>query len=459
MGAHLSQQVHGTEHPLVVTAGYAGGAPLLQTDGHQHRVVPVPQLLQGEIPAHPGVAADLHAQGGDHLDLPVQHILRQAVVGDAVAHHAAGLLQGLEHHHLVAQLHQVVGGGEPRRAGADDGRLPARGLFRLALGGDLPDALVGHPIHGIALEPADGDGLSAPPDGTGGFATMGADPPADMGEGVGAVHLPHRLLQVVLPDGADVLGGVHVGGTGVVAHAALDAARGLDDGRLAVVALDDLPEIVDPFLRRQFRHGLAFQVQQVGIGGLGPAQSVILAMHADLARQHEIAVDLLLGAGVNILARKVDGTGGADVHAQSAPAAAAVVDGRPQIPHPRLGVVGQTGNAHHGDGCVVAHLLTAGATDALVPGVEVETPVARRGDAGIQRLGDRLASQELEVLQRRQHRAHGVPVDPLAHRSTSGGQASRENMIWAMSSIREPTASSSSTCTAWVWEGPRICTR
>ena len=64
----------------------------------------------------------------DEVDLLVERRLGQAVLGDAVAHHAAGVVLLLEDRDVVAGDREVVGGGEARGAGADDGDALARRL-------------------------------------------------------------------------------------------------------------------------------------------------------------------------------------------------------------------------------------------------------------------------------------------------------------------------------------------
>jgi len=142
------------------------------------------------------------------------------------------------------------------------------------------------------------------------------------------IDLAHPLFQVALPDGADVLGGVHVGGADVVAHAALDAARDLDDGLVGVVVRDYLLEALGAHLRGQLGHGLA--------------------LHGHHVRVH---------TGVHILAGEGDGARRAQIHAQGAPAAAAVVDGGTPVSDALGRVLGQARDLDHGDCGVVADLL------------------------------------------------------------------------------------------------------
>ena len=71
-----------------------------------------------------------HAERRDAADLGVEHVARQAVGGDAVAHHAAGLGAGVADLDLVAEPREVVRGREPARAGADHEHALAAALGR-----------------------------------------------------------------------------------------------------------------------------------------------------------------------------------------------------------------------------------------------------------------------------------------------------------------------------------------
>jgi len=60
---------------------------------------------------------DAHVEDAPHLG--VEHLARQAVLGDAEAHHAAALRAGFENRHGVSRQAQVPGGGEAGRSRAD----------------------------------------------------------------------------------------------------------------------------------------------------------------------------------------------------------------------------------------------------------------------------------------------------------------------------------------------------
>ncbi len=57
---------------------------------------------------------------GDARDLGVEHVARQAVFGNAEAHHAARERAGFADRHAMAETGEMIGGRQARRAGADD---------------------------------------------------------------------------------------------------------------------------------------------------------------------------------------------------------------------------------------------------------------------------------------------------------------------------------------------------
>ena len=75
---------------------------------------------------HLAVQLELDAHVEDALDLGVEHVARQPVLGDPETHHPAGHRPRFADRHLVAEAPQVVGGGEARGAGADDQHPLAR---------------------------------------------------------------------------------------------------------------------------------------------------------------------------------------------------------------------------------------------------------------------------------------------------------------------------------------------
>ncbi|EXI73933.1 MAG: hypothetical protein AW07_02071 [Candidatus Accumulibacter sp. SK-11] len=81
---------------------------------------------------------DLDPEVNDPLHLGFEHVARQAVLGNAEAHHAAEQRPRFLDRDLMAEAAQVVGGRHSRRAGADDQNVLARFAGRR---GQLPAAL------------------------------------------------------------------------------------------------------------------------------------------------------------------------------------------------------------------------------------------------------------------------------------------------------------------------------
>jgi len=143
--------------------------------------------------------------------------------------------QGLEDGHNPASLGQIEGGGEPGGSVSVDRDPPGAGVAYSAFGGDLVTPLVEELGREVMLEPADGDGVALVGGGAARLALVGADPAADVGEGVGPVEEPQALLIVAVADGGDVSGNRCVGGAGGDTEAAGDAAVGLGPGLLDAV--------------------------------------------------------------------------------------------------------------------------------------------------------------------------------------------------------------------------------
>ena len=121
------------------------------------------QVVEREVAPQAHVATHLAAEPDHRLVLGLEDLdLRQAVLRDAVAEHAARRGVALEHRHVVAGQQQVVGGGHAGGPGADDrGAAPGRGL--LLERQRRVDVLVEHRaddlVAGVAVAVADRDRL------------------------------------------------------------------------------------------------------------------------------------------------------------------------------------------------------------------------------------------------------------------------------------------------------------
>ena len=105
------------------------------------RYVRVPQLrADGQDDCVPTLVGHRRVQVGDRgvelegdteveqpVDLGVEHLARQPVARDAVAHHPAGVRCGVPDDDLVTEQREVVGRRESGRSGADDEHPPPGG--------------------------------------------------------------------------------------------------------------------------------------------------------------------------------------------------------------------------------------------------------------------------------------------------------------------------------------------
>ena len=110
--------------PVKTFGASSPGMPQLETlvraDAHEDRLV----LAGAARPAeHRGPTTRLHFSSTPRfenpLDLRVEHLARQAVLGDAVAQHPAGLAERLEHRDRIAAARQLIGAGKAGGTGAD----------------------------------------------------------------------------------------------------------------------------------------------------------------------------------------------------------------------------------------------------------------------------------------------------------------------------------------------------
>ena len=83
----------------------------------------IKQAVNGLFALNGCAGPDFHPQVLDSGDLSLHDIARQPVGGNPGHQHAAGNRQGFKDGHAEAQAHQVVGGSQTGRAGADNGHL------------------------------------------------------------------------------------------------------------------------------------------------------------------------------------------------------------------------------------------------------------------------------------------------------------------------------------------------
>ena len=255
------------------------GKPCAGPDEGGVEAVLFEQVEQRAGAADDEVRAELHAHRRERVELGVDHLVGEAELGDAIAHHAAQLVQGLEDRHLVAGAAAVRGAGQARGAGAHD-RHALAGLGRhfRHLGPAAFAGVVGQE----ALHLADADGLEDVLLGLAhgavalALAFLRADAAADGGEQAGAADRLDRAVEVALGGQVHEFGDVDVDRAafhaGVVL--ALQAAAGLHHGLGRGEALLHFVLARGPFDRIEGRRVLLGQLRpflhrKVGVVGVG----------------------------------------------------------------------------------------------------------------------------------------------------------------------------------------------
>ncbi len=187
----LVQEVDGRPDPVGVAAGERERAAARVADGHHHRVVGVPQFLQGDVLAHLDAVPELHAHLGQVPDLVEDHLAVQPVEGHAGGQQASRHRLSFVDGHAVADLHQVEGHRQAPRPRADDGHVLVARHHALQVAGGAHLAVV--PLVALPMQLADGDGvvqIGAPADVLAGVV---ADVPQHPGQDVAATDHVVRL--------------------------------------------------------------------------------------------------------------------------------------------------------------------------------------------------------------------------------------------------------------------------
>ena len=203
------ERVH---HPVRVLAGDAELVRLVAADSDIDRVVALlEEVRHVEVAAEAHVRLQRGAQLPDVVELAVHPCLREAVLGDPVAQHAALLRLGLEHVAVVAAQLEVVRDAHAGRAGTDDGHA-APGVGLLGPRDRCGRVDLEHAVRAVSMRVADRDGgvdLLAP---AVRLAWRGADAAEDGREGKRALEDARRLLPVAQRVLLQVAGDVDPGG-------------------------------------------------------------------------------------------------------------------------------------------------------------------------------------------------------------------------------------------------------
>ena len=79
------------------------------------------ELLQGNAFSHRAITLQFDSEIENAADFRIENFTRQAEFRDAVAQHAPGLVQGFENRDRISSPNQLIGAGQARRAGANNG--------------------------------------------------------------------------------------------------------------------------------------------------------------------------------------------------------------------------------------------------------------------------------------------------------------------------------------------------
>ncbi|MPM87594.1 hypothetical protein SDC9_134694 [bioreactor metagenome] len=182
------------------------------TDRHEDRVEVALALFDEQV-LHRVIEDDLDAEVFDALDLGIDHIARQPVLGNAVAHHAAWEFAGIVDLDIVTDARQVVGGRQAGGAGADDQDAVTGVVAGLVEPPAIRDRLVAE----VSLDRVDRDRRVELTPVAGHLAWVVADPAMDRRERIVAGQLPPRGFGFTFLDEPEPLLNVLAGRTCVVA--------------------------------------------------------------------------------------------------------------------------------------------------------------------------------------------------------------------------------------------------
>ena len=116
----VDEEFDGLEDPVRLVALDVEAAPEGGPDRHEQCVVAVLQLVERHVFAQLGVEVDVDAEVDDGLQLGIEEVTVEPVLGDPELHHAAELGGRLVDGDLIAVAAQVVGARHAGRTAADD---------------------------------------------------------------------------------------------------------------------------------------------------------------------------------------------------------------------------------------------------------------------------------------------------------------------------------------------------
>ena len=128
----VDEELERPEHAVGIVARDVEAPAQRGAGGEEHGIVTLAQFLQGHIGAEAGAEPHVDTQADDRIDVPLEQIPVEAVLGDAVEHHPAETVGRFVEGDPVAEQAQVVGGGQTGRPPSDDADALGSALPRQA---------------------------------------------------------------------------------------------------------------------------------------------------------------------------------------------------------------------------------------------------------------------------------------------------------------------------------------
>ena len=215
-------------HAAEIVARNVGRARRFRTAAIEHGIIFGEQFGHRLVDADIDAAMEGHALALHLLDAPVDIVLLDLEVGNAVAHQPARPALALIDMDVVAGAAELLGGRHAGRTGADDGD-PLAGLLLRRIGPDMAGliGLVGDRL----LDRLDGDRNVLEVQRAGFLAGRGADAAGELREIVGRMQVADRVVPVAIVDEVVPVGDLVVDRAArrsvAERNAAIHAARGL----------------------------------------------------------------------------------------------------------------------------------------------------------------------------------------------------------------------------------------
>ncbi len=152
----------------------------MESDCQHNRIVLLLQLLQCQrcTDLHP--TTDLHAHGGNDIDIPIEHLVREAILWNTIARHPSRSTPGLIDHDPMPHTRQIPSRSQTGWPGPDYRHPLATGERHLMFLSDLFDPTMAHSIHHVTFEPTNRQRSTPPPNTAGILTAVSTDPPTDV---------------------------------------------------------------------------------------------------------------------------------------------------------------------------------------------------------------------------------------------------------------------------------------